>query len=115
MILPRRSKPVVVLLHGGLSSSHSMLSGIGRSLAKDFGIGAFDRRGHGRTADTAEDFSYEAMADETIAYLELLGRRAKRLAVDVSRGPASRPDRRRTAPAPPAFRSRGSRLRARPC
>ena len=76
MILPRRSKPVVVLLHGGLSSSHSMLSGIGRSLAKDFGIGAFDRRGHGRTADTAEDVSYEAMADETIAYLELLGRRA---------------------------------------
>lgn len=76
MKLPRRGKPVVVLLHGGMSSSASLLASIGPGLSKDFRIGAFDRRGHGRTADTPEPFSYEAMADETIAYLELLGRRA---------------------------------------
>lgn len=76
MKLPRRGKPVVVLLHGGMSSSASMLSSIGPGLSKDFRLGAFDRRGHGRTADTPEAFSYGAMADETVAYLELLGRRA---------------------------------------
>ena len=31
---------------------------------------AFDRRGHGRTADTARPFSYVEMADETIGVLE---------------------------------------------
>lgn len=28
---------------------------------------SFDRRGHGRTPDSPEDFHYEAMADEVIA------------------------------------------------
>jgi pimeloyl-ACP methyl ester carboxylesterase len=44
-------------------------------LSKRFALAAFDRRGHGRTADTDEPFSLDAMADETIAFLELLDRR----------------------------------------
>ena len=52
-----------------------MLRTIGPGLEKDFAIGAFDRRGHGRTADTAAPFSYEAMADETIDFIETLERR----------------------------------------
>ncbi len=52
-----------------------MLNSIGPSLDKYFRIAAFDRRGHGRTADTDAPFSYESMADETIAFLETLDRR----------------------------------------
>jgi pimeloyl-ACP methyl ester carboxylesterase len=74
-LLPKRKGKTVVLLHGGLSSSASLLRVLGPPLSKRFELAAFDRRGHGRTADTDEPFSLESMADETIAFLELLGRR----------------------------------------
>ncbi|HEY5265892.1 MAG TPA: alpha/beta hydrolase [Acidimicrobiales bacterium] len=73
--LPKKKGKTVVLLHGGLSSSESLLRVLGPRLSKHFALAAFDRRGHGRTADTDAPFSYEAMADETIAFLELLKRR----------------------------------------
>lgn len=62
----------VVLLHGGLSNSDTMLDTIGGPLSDTYRIAAFDRRGHGRTADTSEPFHYASMADETIAFLEHL-------------------------------------------
>ncbi len=74
-LLPKKKGKTVVLLHGGLSSSASLLRAVGPSLAKRFELAAFDRRGHGRTADTDDPFSYDAMAEETIAFLELLDRR----------------------------------------
>ena len=52
-----------------------MLRTIGPGLATTFRVGAFDRRGHGRTADTPAPFSYESMANETIAFIESLDRR----------------------------------------
>ena len=52
-----------------------MLRTVGPGLEKTFNVGAFDRRGHGRTADSAAAFTYEAMADETIAFIESLDRR----------------------------------------
>ena len=73
--LPKRKGKTVVLLHGGLSQSSSLLRVLGPSLAKRFELAAFDRRGHGKTADTDEPFSYDTMADETIAFIELLERR----------------------------------------
>jgi pimeloyl-ACP methyl ester carboxylesterase len=73
--LPKRKGRTIVLLHGGMSSSASLLRSIGPPLAKRYRIAAFDRRGHGRTADTDAPFSYSAMADETIAFVELLDRR----------------------------------------
>jgi pimeloyl-ACP methyl ester carboxylesterase len=73
--LPRGKGPMLVLLHGGMSSSASLLKSIGPSLAKRYRVAAFDRRGHGRTADTEESFSYDAMASETIAFIEHLKRR----------------------------------------
>jgi pimeloyl-ACP methyl ester carboxylesterase len=73
--VPRKKGKTIVLLHGGLSSSASLLRTLGPSLAKKFSVAAFDRRGHGRTADTNEPFSISAMAKETIAFLELLQRR----------------------------------------
>lgn len=71
----KKRAPTVLLLHGGMSSSHSLLHSIGPRLSKRFRLAAFDRRGHGRTADTPAPFHYDDMADETIAYLEYLGRR----------------------------------------
>ncbi len=64
-----------MLLHGGLSNSASLLRTLGPHLSKRFALAAFDRRGHGRTSDTAAPFSYDDMAGETIAFLELLKRR----------------------------------------
>ncbi|HEY7931001.1 MAG TPA: alpha/beta hydrolase [Acidimicrobiales bacterium] len=66
----------VVLLHGGLSSSTSLWHSVGPGLRKHFRVSAFDRRGHGRSADTDQPFSIDAMADETIAFLEYLGKRS---------------------------------------
>jgi pimeloyl-ACP methyl ester carboxylesterase len=66
----------VLLLHGGFSESDAMLGTIGGPLGQRYRVAAFDRRGHGRTADTAEPFHYDSMADETVAVLEHLGGRA---------------------------------------
>ncbi len=74
-MIPKKKSKTVVLLHGGLSQSSSLLRTLGPSMSKRFTLAAFDRRGHGKTADTDEPFSYDAMAEETIAFLELLGRR----------------------------------------
>ncbi len=66
----------VVLLHGGLSSSASLRRSVGRRLSAAYRVSSFDRRGHGRTADTEEPFHYDSMAEETVAFLEWLGRPA---------------------------------------
>jgi pimeloyl-ACP methyl ester carboxylesterase len=58
-----------------MSGSASLLTSIGTSMAKRFRVAAFDRRGHGRTKDTDEPFSYDAMATETVAFIEYLDRR----------------------------------------
>jgi len=71
-----KKRPTIVLLHGGMSSSASILNSIGPRLATRFRIAAFDRRGHGRTRDTDEPFHYNMMANETIAFLEYLGKPA---------------------------------------
>jgi pimeloyl-ACP methyl ester carboxylesterase len=63
----------VLLLHGGLSDSDAMLDTMGTPLSETYRVAAFDRRGHGRTADTDAPFHYDTMADETIAFLEHLG------------------------------------------
>ena len=63
----------VLLLHGGLSNSDALLDSIGAPLGEHRRVAAFDRRGHGRTADTPEAFHYESMVDETIAVIEHIG------------------------------------------
>jgi pimeloyl-ACP methyl ester carboxylesterase len=73
--LPKKKGPTIVLLHGGLSDSESLLRPLAPGLSKKFALAAFDRRGHGRTKDTDEPFAYDAMADETIAFIEHLQRR----------------------------------------
>jgi pimeloyl-ACP methyl ester carboxylesterase len=63
----------VLLLHAGLSNSDALLDSIGGPLGEHRRVVAFDRRGHGRTADTPEAFHYESMVDETIAVIEHVG------------------------------------------
>ena len=66
----------VLLLHGGLSNSDALLDNLGPGLT-DFRLVAFDRRGHGYTADTDAGFHYADMATETIGVLEsVVGGRA---------------------------------------
>ena len=60
----------VVLLHGGLGNSDDLLGSIGPGLGQRFRVVAFDRRGHGYTADTDEPFHYDDMATHAIAVLE---------------------------------------------
>src|SRR5262245_41600722 len=67
----------VLLLDAGLSNSDLLLDAIGAPLAERYRLVAFDRRGHGYTADTAAPFHYEDMAAETIGVLEaVVGGRA---------------------------------------
>lgn len=63
----------VLLLHGGLSNSDELLDSIGGSLAERRRVVAFDRRGHGRTADTPAPFHYASMVAETIAVIDHVG------------------------------------------
>jgi pimeloyl-ACP methyl ester carboxylesterase len=62
----------VVLLHGGLGNSDQLFDSIGSDLEQDFRVVAFDRRGHGYTADTEEPFHYDEMATHAIKVLEHL-------------------------------------------
>lgn len=61
----------VVLLHGGVSNSDLMLDALSAPLQEqNYRVVAFDRRGHGFTADTDAPFHYEDMAAEAIGVLE---------------------------------------------
>jgi pimeloyl-ACP methyl ester carboxylesterase len=60
----------VLVLHGGLSDGEILLDGWEASLGATHSLTAFDRRGHGRTADSDAPFHYDDMATEAIAVLE---------------------------------------------
>ena len=62
----------VLVLHGGFSNGDGLFDVFAR-LAEEYRLVAFDRRGHGRTADTDAPFHYSDMAAETISVLEHLG------------------------------------------
>lgn len=66
------TREVVLLLHGGYSESTPLLDRLA-PLKDRYRLVAFDRRGHGKTADTDEPFHYDTMADEAVAVLEYLG------------------------------------------
>ena len=62
----------ILVLHGGISDSDMLLGSLEPALAARYRVVAFDRRGHGRTADTNAAFHYDDMATETIAAIEKL-------------------------------------------
>ena len=63
---------VVVLLHGGLVGGDTWDRQL-PALVDRWRVLVPDRRGHGRTPDVPGPFTYEAMAEETAAFLEAVG------------------------------------------
>ncbi len=59
----------VLLLHGGFCSLES-LRGQSDALVEDYQVFAFERPGHGRSADIDADYSYARGIADTLAYLD---------------------------------------------
>jgi len=59
----------LVILHGGLENG-SGWRWMADAMSERHHVFLPDRRGHGRTPDVDGDYTYELMADETIAFLE---------------------------------------------
>jgi pimeloyl-ACP methyl ester carboxylesterase len=73
----RGSGDSLVLLHGGLTDSRDF-SGNLDGLASRFRLLLPERRGHGHTPDVAGPITIEAMAQDTIAFLEkIVGERVR--------------------------------------
>lgn len=62
----------VLLLHGGFCSLES-LRGQCDALVADYQVFAFERSGHGRSADIDADYSYARGIADTLAYLDAHG------------------------------------------
>jgi pimeloyl-ACP methyl ester carboxylesterase len=59
----------VVLLHGGLSEGSAWAANL-PGFVEQYRVFAPDRRGHGKTPDVDGPLTYDAMAEDTIAFLE---------------------------------------------
>ena len=62
----------LLLLHGGFGTVEDFSSQT-PELSKHFRVVAFERPGHGHTADTKEPFSFDTMSRYTIDFIEALG------------------------------------------
>ena len=62
----------LILLHGGLGSAEDFAHQI-PTLARHFRVIAFERSGHGHTADTNDAFTFESMVDQTASFIEAIG------------------------------------------
>jgi pimeloyl-ACP methyl ester carboxylesterase len=62
----------LLLLHGGFGTAEDFASQT-PELAKHFKVVAFERPGHGHTADTDEPFTYPVMLEYTVDFIEALG------------------------------------------
>ncbi|MEK7152813.1 MAG: alpha/beta hydrolase [Patescibacteria group bacterium] len=67
----RRGRPLV-LLHGGFSNIQTDFADVLPALAKDRRVIAIEVQGHGHTADIDRPFTYEQLADDTVALLDQL-------------------------------------------
>src|SRR6266852_3499449 len=61
----------LLLLHGGFGTVEDFASQT-PELARHFRVVAFERPGHGHTADNAEPFSFDTMAACTVDFVETL-------------------------------------------
>lgn len=59
----------LLLLHGGFCSLESMRAQA-EALISDYQVFAFERPGHGRSADIDEDYNYARGVADTVAYLD---------------------------------------------
>ncbi len=63
------SGDAVVLMHGGISGGDAWQGAV-EALVGGYRVLVPERRGHGHTPDVDGDYTYPAMADETIAFLD---------------------------------------------
>jgi pimeloyl-ACP methyl ester carboxylesterase len=68
----------LLLLHGGFGTVEDFASQT-PELAKHFKVVAFERPGHGRTADNGEPFTYATMSEYTVDFMDSLGLKAANL------------------------------------
>jgi pimeloyl-ACP methyl ester carboxylesterase len=61
----------VLFLHGGFGTNEDFTSQI-QEIARQFKTVAFERPGHGHTADTDEPFTFEVMSSYTVDFVEAL-------------------------------------------
>lgn len=61
-----------LLLHGGFCSLENMRE-LSEELAQRYRVLAFERSGHGRTADIDGEYTFTRMVEETVAYLDAVG------------------------------------------
>jgi pimeloyl-ACP methyl ester carboxylesterase len=66
-----RGEPLL-LLHGGFGTVEDFASQI-PEFAEDFKVVAFERSGHGHSADTEDPFHFDTMSEQTIDFIEALG------------------------------------------
>ena len=59
----------VLLLHGGLSNTDSFAEVMVPPLVDSFHLYAYDRTGHGRSADQTESFHFDFQCNEAIAFI----------------------------------------------
>ena len=60
----------LLLLHGGLSDTDSYADVMVEPLRNDFHLFAYDRTGHGRSADADGSFFFDFQCEEAIAFIE---------------------------------------------
>ena len=60
----------LVILHGGLSHSEKVKKYLLPAVKRDFKVFAYDRTGHGRTANQKGSFHFNFQTKELIAFLE---------------------------------------------
>ena len=65
----KRGEPLVIL-HGGLSHSEKTKKYLLPAVKRDFKVFAYDRTGHGRTANQKGSFHFNFQSKELIAFLE---------------------------------------------
>ena len=66
----REGTPPVLLLHGGLDHSATLLTAFDETLRQRYRLAAFDRSGCGRSPTTADCFSISDKATQVIAFIE---------------------------------------------
>ena len=65
-----RRGEALVILHGGLSHSEKTKKYLLPALKRNFKVFAYDRTGHGRTANQKGSFHFNFQTKELIAFLE---------------------------------------------
>src|SRR4029078_8708257 len=68
----RGSGESLLLLHGGMCTIET-LDSLATRLSDRYRVVMPERRGHGRTPDVPGPLTYDVMAQDTIAFLDVLG------------------------------------------